>query len=223
MQTSRGDRSDATDLPRPVPSRNRRGRPPARMMRLGPWPRRIGMALAGLLVLWAAGLAGRAAAAEVAGAVAACLTCSVAVSTIGDVDFRPWSLELTVRDVAIGPAPGACAAADAPGAAVRRRRRGLAVAPRAGRGSAGARRAAAAGRAHRAGPLRHRRPAGALRAAIRRRPAAPTSRRVSRCYNLQLRDASTELRRPAGAARAPGRRRCRSRCRSCRTCPRTST
>lgn len=26
---------------------------------------------------------------------------------IGAVDFRPWSLELTVRDVAIGPAPGA--------------------------------------------------------------------------------------------------------------------
>ncbi len=75
------------------------------MSRLGAWPRRAAIALAGLLVLWA-----------LAWLAVPPLLKSQAQSRLGEllgrsvgigaVDFRPWSLELTLSEVVIGPAPG---------------------------------------------------------------------------------------------------------------------
>lgn len=72
----------------------------------GRWPRRFAIALLSLLLLWA--LAWLAVPpllkSQAQSRLAALLGRSV---EIGEVDFQPWSLELTVRDVAVGPAPGA--------------------------------------------------------------------------------------------------------------------
>lgn len=76
------------------------------MSRLGAWPRRGAIALAVLLALWA--LPWLAVPpllkSQAQSRLSALLGRSV---SIGAVDFRPWSLELTVSDLAIGPAPGA--------------------------------------------------------------------------------------------------------------------
>lgn len=73
--------------------------------RLGVWPRRLAIALAVLLSLWA--LAWLAVPpilkSQAQGRLSELLGRSV---SLGEVDFRPWSLELTVRDVVVGPSPG---------------------------------------------------------------------------------------------------------------------
>jgi hypothetical protein len=75
------------------------------MSRLGAWPRRAAIALAGLLVLWA--LAWLAVPPLLKSQAQSRLSELLGRSvSIGAVDFRPWSLELTVSEVAIGPAPG---------------------------------------------------------------------------------------------------------------------
>ena len=75
------------------------------MTRLGAWPRRLAIALAVLLALWA--LAWLAVPPLLKSQAQSRLSDLLGRSvSIGAVDFRPWSLELTVSDVAIGPAPG---------------------------------------------------------------------------------------------------------------------
>lgn len=76
------------------------------MTRLGVWPRRAGIALAALLALWL--LAWLAVPPLLKSQAQSRLSERLGRSvSIGEVDFRPWSLELTVRDLAIGPAAGA--------------------------------------------------------------------------------------------------------------------
>lgn len=79
--------------------------PPATRWRLRGWPRRAAFALAALLLLWALlWLAGPPLLkSQAQSRLSALLGRSV---TIGAVDLRPWSLELTVTNLAIGPAPG---------------------------------------------------------------------------------------------------------------------
>ncbi|HPG78949.1 MAG TPA: DUF748 domain-containing protein [Piscinibacter sp.] len=75
------------------------------MSRLGAWPRRLAIALAVLLALWA--LAWLAVPPLLKSQAQSRLSELLGRSvSIGAVDFRPWSLELTVSEVAIGPAPG---------------------------------------------------------------------------------------------------------------------
>ena len=82
-------------------------------MRSGPrtltWMRRLAYAVASVLVLW--GLVWVAAPplmrAQSQKRLSAALGRPV---TIEAVDFKPWSMELTVRGLAIGPAPGAAPA-----------------------------------------------------------------------------------------------------------------
>ncbi|MFT3956541.1 MAG: DUF748 domain-containing protein [Piscinibacter sp.] len=72
----------------------------------GRWPRRLAIALLALLLLWA--LAWLAVPPLLKSQAQTRLSALLGRSVeIGDVSFQPWSLELTVRDVAIGPAPGA--------------------------------------------------------------------------------------------------------------------
>lgn len=72
----------------------------------GRWPRRFAIALVSLLLLWA--LAWLAVPPLLKSQAQSRLSALLGRSVeIGEVDFQPWSLELTVRDVAIGPAPGA--------------------------------------------------------------------------------------------------------------------
>ena len=83
-------------------------------MRSGPrtltWMRRLAYAVASVLVLW--GLVWVAAPplmrAQSQNRLSAALGRPVTIET---VDFKPWSMELTVRGLAIGPAPGAAASA----------------------------------------------------------------------------------------------------------------
>jgi uncharacterized protein involved in outer membrane biogenesis len=72
----------------------------------GRWPRRFTTALLALLLLWALAwlVVPPLLKSQAQSRLSALLGRSV---EIGEVDFRPWSLELTVRDMAIGPAPGA--------------------------------------------------------------------------------------------------------------------
>lgn len=72
----------------------------------GRWPRRFAIALVCLLLLWALAwlVVPPLLKSQAQSRLSALLGRSV---EIGEVSFQPWSLELTVRDVAIGPAPGA--------------------------------------------------------------------------------------------------------------------
>ena len=72
----------------------------------GRWPRRLAIALLALLLIWA--LAWLAVPPLLKSQAQTRLSALLGRSVeIGEVSFQPWSLELTVRDVAIGPAPGA--------------------------------------------------------------------------------------------------------------------
>ncbi|WP_298831515.1 DUF748 domain-containing protein [uncultured Piscinibacter sp.] len=75
------------------------------LSRLGAWPRRLAIAMAVLLALWA--LAWLAVPpilkSQAQGRLSALLGRSV---SLAEVDFRPWSLELTVRDLEVGPSAG---------------------------------------------------------------------------------------------------------------------
>ena len=82
---------------------------------------------------------------------------SAAVSRVGRVTFNPWTLELTIADLALAGAGRRRAAAARGPARLRRRRLRLAASPRAGDRPPRGRRADAARQPHRRRPLRHRR------------------------------------------------------------------
>lgn len=71
----------------------------------GRWPRRLAISLLALLLLWALAwlVVPPLLKSQAQSRLSALLGRSV---EIGEVSFQPWSLELTVRDVVIGPAPG---------------------------------------------------------------------------------------------------------------------
>lgn len=77
-----------------------------RAMGQGKWFRRLGWAVAAVLALWL--LAWLAVPPLVKWQVPRRLSATLGRDvTLGGVDFHPWALELVVRDLAIGPAPGA--------------------------------------------------------------------------------------------------------------------
>ena len=87
--------------------RGRRSRPEGGFVRV--WIRRFAWAVGALLLLWGAAWLGGPPLLkwQAQTRLSELLGRSV---TIGAVELLPWSLELTVRDVAIGPAPGATSA-----------------------------------------------------------------------------------------------------------------